>query len=215
MAQQCDGTKVLIIGPVARNIGRVVDTLNMVRASIIFADTAAESLQILSTDVPDLIICQPDLPDRPVCELLGIIRADDRLGRLPVLIAGENPAGVQSVFEVLNAGADEVMVEHFDSSHFLAKLVWLIEQRQAEDARRSQYLELRHRHLKTLEIMREASQVFRSISVEDSCMNFRQTNVVDSRVDVGLGMVAGLADLLQEQIEAVGDWFEPRTGLAE
>lgn len=214
MALPCDETKVLIIGPAARNIGRVVDTLNMVRASVLFADTAAESLRILASEVPDLIICQPDLPDRPVRELLGIIRADGRLSRLPILIAGERTTGVQSVFEVLNAGADEVMVEHFDPSHFLAKLVWLIDQRQAEDARRKQYLELRRRQMQTLEIMKEASHIFRSISVENSCRNYRQSHAVDPRLDVGLGMVTGLAELLQEQIEAVGNWFEPRTGLA-
>lgn len=214
MALPCDETKVLIIGPAARNIGRVVDTLNMVRASVLFADTAAESLRILASEVPDLIICQPDLPDRPVRELLGTIRADARLSRLPILVAGEHATGVQSVFEVLNAGADEVMVEHFDPSHFLAKLVWLIDQRQAEDARRKQYLELRRRQMQTLEIMKEASHIFRSISVENNCRNYRQSHAVDPRLDVGLGMVTGLAELLQEQIEAVGNWFDPRTDLA-
>lgn len=214
MALPCDETKVLIIGPAARNIGRVVDTLNMVRASVLFADTAAESIKILSSEVPDLIICQPDLPDRPVRELLGMIRADERLSRLPILVAGEAAAGVQSVFEVLNAGADEVMVEHFDPNYFLAKLVWLIDQRQAEDARRKQYHELRRRQMQTLEIMKEASHIFRSISMETSCRDYRPSHAVDPRLDVGLGMVTGLAELLQEQIEAVGNWFEPRTGLA-
>lgn len=214
MALPCHETKVLIIGPAARNIGRVVDTLNMVQASVIFADTAAESLQILAFETPDLIICQPDLPDRSVRDLLGIIREDERFRRLPIMIAGDSPDGVQSVFEVLNAGADEVMVEHFDSSHFLAKLVWLIDQGHVKEARRKQYLELRRRQMQTLEIVKEASQVFRSITVENGSRNYRHSHQVDPRLEVGLGMVVGLAELLQEQIEAVGDWFEPRTGLA-
>lgn len=212
MTLPCNETKILLIGAGLRNIDLMIDTLNMVRAAIVFADDGAEGLRILARETPDLVICEPDLPDCSGTELCSLIRSDERLAGMPVVFAGASNGGIKAVFDALNAGADDYLAAHFDANHFLAKLVWLIEQRNADGIKKRQYDELRRRQLQTLEILKETSNVFRTISIDAALSATQPYRVIDQRIEVGLGMIAGLANLLQEQIETVGFWFETQSG---
>jgi DNA-binding response OmpR family regulator len=200
-------THVLLVGRGLRQIDRMIETLNLVGAELFFADDATEGLRLMSLDAPDLVICHVDLPDADGVDLCSAIRSSTRLKRIPVLFAGESKNGVAGVFKALNAGADDFITQHFDPDAFLAKVVWMMEQRSDETARRERYESLRKTQIQTLEIVRETAAMFRSLNVDGS---FEEPAHVEERIEMGLGMIAGLTNVLEEQIKAADSWFGTR-----
>jgi len=74
---------------------------------IVEAETAADALRVLATDVPDLLISDIMMPDMDGFDLLTQVRADPRLLGLPViLITAAANAGVED-------RARDLGVEHF------------------------------------------------------------------------------------------------------
>lgn len=198
-------TQVLLIGRGLRNIDRMIETLDLVGAELFFADDATEGLRLMSLDPPDFVICDVDLPDADAADLCSAVRSSVRLKRIPVLFAGKSNNGVADVFKALNAGADDFITQHFDPNAFLAKVVWMMEQRSDENSRRERYESLRRRQIQTLEIVRETAAMFRNIDG-----SFEEPVNIDERIEMGLGMIAGLTNVLEEQIRAVDSWFGTR-----
>jgi DNA-binding response OmpR family regulator len=197
-------TKVLLIGRGLRHIDRMIETLSLVGAELYFADDAAEGLHLMDLEPPDLVICDVDLPGSDAADLCSAIRSNASLKQIPVLFAGEAKSGVAGVFAALNAGADDFISQHFDPNAFLAKVVWMMEQRSDEKARRERYEALRRSQIQTLEIVRETAEMFRSLST-DHCLE--EPVHLDERIEMGLGMIAGLTNVLEEQIKAADSWF--------
>jgi DNA-binding response OmpR family regulator len=200
-------TKVLLIGRHIRHIDRMIETLNLVGAELFFADDAAEGLHLMSLEPPDFVVCDIDLPDTEAADLCSAIRSSFTLKRVPVLFAGDTSNGVAGIFKALNAGADDFITQHFDPNAFLAKVVWIMEQRSDETARRERYESLRRSQMQTLEIVRETAEMFQSLELDGSVEVPMQT---DERVEMGLRMIAGLTNLIEEQIRASDGWFGTR-----
>lgn len=197
-------TKVLLVGRGLRHIDRMIETLNLVGAELFFADNGAEGLHLISLDPPDFVICDVDLPGTDAADLCSAIRSNSTLNQIPVLFAGETKNGVAGVFKALNAGADDFITQHFDPNAFLAKVVWMMEQRSDKKVRREHYESLRRSQMQTLEIVRETAEMFRSLTADGSPEEAEHT---DERIEMGLGMIAGLTNVLEEQIKAADSWF--------
>jgi PleD family two-component response regulator len=199
-------THVLLIGRGLRQIDRMIETLNLVGAELFFAEDATEGLRLMSLEPPDLVVCHVDLPDADAADLCSAIRSSSRLKRIPIVFAGESKSGVDGVFKALNAGADDFISQHFDPDAFLAKLVWMMEQRSDENAQRERYESLRRSQIQTLEIVRETAAMFRTMNV-DGVAGCEDAAHFEERIEMGLGMIAGLTNVLEEQIKAADSWF--------
>ena len=197
-------TKVLLIGRGLRHIDRMIETLNLVGAELFFADDAFEGLQLMYLDPPDFVICDVDLPGTGASDLCSAVRSNSALKQIPVLFAGESKSGVAGIFKALNAGGDDFITQHFDPNAFLAKVVWQMEQRSDEKARRERYESLRRSQMQTLEIVRETAEMFRSFTSDRSS---EELGNIDERIEMGLGMIAGLTNVVEEQIKAADSWF--------
>lgn len=199
-------TKVLLIGRGLRQIDRMIETLDRVGAELIFADDATEGLHLMASQAPDLILCDIELPDAEAADLCAAIRSSTRLTKIPLLFAGESKTGVAGVFNALNAGADDLISLGFDPDAFLAKIVWIMEQRSDENAQRERYESLRRSQVQTLEIVRETAAMFRTMNA-DSLSSEEDANHLVERIEMGLGMIAGLTNVLEEQMKAADSWF--------
>ena len=184
----------------------MIEALNMVGANLAFADDACEGLRLMNLDPPDFIICSAKLPDQDAAGLCSAIRSNEKLQQTPILFAGEMTSGITGVFRALDAGADDFITQHFDADAFLAKVIWMMEQRSDENARREQYESLRKSQMQTLEIVRETAAMFRSLEVDIHSTD-EGCSLINERIEMGLGMIAGLANVLEEQIEAADSWF--------
>jgi len=203
-------TKVLLIGRGLRQIDRMIETLNQVGAELLFADDATEGLRLMGLQAPDLIVCDVELPDAAAADLCSAIRSSVRLKQIPLLFAGESKSGVAGVFKALNAGADDFISQGFDPDAFLAKIVWMMEQRSDENAQRERYESLRRSQVQTLEIVRETAAMFRTMNA-DRVTSDEDVAHLGERIEMGLGMIAGLTNVLEEQIKAADGWFGTRT----
>jgi len=204
-------TKILLIGSGLRKIDKMVDTFNTVGADLLFADDAAEGLRMMCLENPDLVVCETSLPDGFGADLCRTMRSNTKLSRIPVIFANESRQGVSAVFDAMNAGADDYFSEYFDSELFIAKMIWMMEQKNMQELQRRKYEALRRRQLQTLDIVRETSELFRSIEVER--LNEGADDSADHRIELGLRMIGGLADILDEQIRSLEAWHSSTANL--
>lgn len=198
-------TRILLIGRGLRNIDLMIDTFQRVGAELLFADNTDEGLRAMCFERPHFVICDIGMPGSDAADLCRTIRSNSRLRNTPVVFAGESGKGIEAVFNALNAGADDYVTEFSNPDHFLAKLLWMMEQRSEESAQRRQFEALKERQRQTLEIVRETSGLFRGLANEDT--SYGPYGVFDQRVEAGLGMICGLASILEEQISAVEGLF--------
>lgn len=204
--------KILLIGRGLRAVDQMLQTFEMISAEVLFADTGAEGLELMSIEPPDVIVCDLRLPDLSASELCSVLRSSPKLSRIPVVFAGETQPGLDTAFDALNAGADDVFTEHFSPDGFLAKLMWAIEHRNNEAQRRQRFDRLKAKHLQTIEIVRETSELFRSLAEDESISS---AGVMEQRIEFGMSMISGLTAVLEEQIRTIEDWLEPESAQRE
>lgn len=206
-------TKVLLIGRGLLQIDRMIETLNMVGAEVIFADDATEGIKLMCFGDPNLVVCHTALPDADAAELCKAVRANKRLSRTPFILAGDPNGGIDGVFNALCAGVDDFLTEHFSADHFLAKLIWMVQQRSGRDALRNRFEALRRSQTQTLAIVRQTADLFSSLAADD-LSGSSLISSSDERIKIGLEMISGLANLVEEQINAADTWFETEIGPA-
>ena len=187
----------------------MLQTFEMISAEVLFADTAAEGLELMCIEPPDVIVCDLRLPDLSAAELCSALRSSGQLSRIPVVFAGETQPGLDAAFDALNAGADDLFTEHFSPDGFLAKLIWAIEHKNSEALRRRRFDQLKAKHLQTIEIVRETSELFRMLAEEESAGPADHSGVVEQRIEFGMSMITGLTAILEEQIRSIEEWYEP------
>ena len=198
--------KILLIGRGLRAVDQMLHTFEMISAEVLFADTGAEGLELMAIEPPDVVVCDLRLPDLSAAELCSVLRSSRRLSRIPVVFAGETQPGLDTAFDALHAGAADVFTEHFSADGFLAKLMWAIEHRNNEDQRRQRFDRLKAKHLQTIEIVRETSELFRSLAEDEALASM---GVMEQRIEFGMSMISGLTAVLEEQIRTIEDWLEP------
>lgn len=200
--------KILLIGRGLRSVDQMLHTFEMISAEVLFADTAAEGLELMCIEPPDVIVCDLRLPDLSAAELCTALRSSRRLSRIPVVFAGETQPGLGAAFDALNAGADDVFTEHFSADGFLAKLMWAIDHKNTEAERRQRFDQLKAKHMQTIEIVRETSDLFRELADDDIHSSTGASGIVEQRIEFGMTMISGLTAVLEEQIRSLEDWFE-------
>src|SRR5512139_2450760 len=107
------------------------------------ASDGLETLEMVRTHLPDLVLLDINMPHKDGFEVLGEIRADPITEHIPVIIltaARLNPAEIQSG---LNMGADDYVTKPFDHKELMARIHTKLRVKQAEDMIRRQNRELK------------------------------------------------------------------------
>lgn len=120
--------KVLIIDDIATN--RITLKVRLAAAcyQVAQALTAGEGLALARQMRPDLILCPAQLPDMGAAALARALRADPLLGDVPLVVvtAERDPA---ARLDMLEAGADDILVKPLCDDLFLARLRSLLRRR--------------------------------------------------------------------------------------
>ena len=90
------------------------------------AGDGSQALQEVQTARPDLILSDIMMPKVDGLALLKVLRADERLRELPVILLSAR-AGEEARVEGLSAGADDYLVKPFSAQELLARVGALIE----------------------------------------------------------------------------------------
>lgn len=92
-----------------------------------------DAFEIAGREVPDLIISDVSMPVVDGIELCRLIRADERLRSVPIMLVSAHRKDTQSVIEGLTAGADDYLEAPYEPARLVAKMSRLLERKRAEE----------------------------------------------------------------------------------
>ena len=201
-------TRILLIGRGSRTVDNLLNTLKMISAEILFAEDGKEGIRQMYLYRPEIVICEMCLPDLTGRELCRAVGKNDDLSLIPLFFFNDEAADVGAAFRLLEAGADDLFPRHFNPEHFIAKLAWAIDHRRTENTRRAEFALLKAKQTQTMNIIKDTSELFRAMAIDDiSCRDTVGTDL-DERIGIGMDMVAGLAEILEEQMRTLEFWLD-------
>jgi len=89
--------------------------------SVDWAPTANDALKCLAVALPDAMLLDTTLPDRPVQEICRSMRSRARTSALPCILLGDGRKGLRAV-EGLSIGADDYVTKPIDVEELEARL---------------------------------------------------------------------------------------------
>lgn len=107
-----------------------------------------EGLKLIREIKPDLIILDVNLPDISGCEVCHIIKTQESLFHIPVIVVTGLSAQRDLKVKFLEMGADAFLNKPFDESELIAQIRALLRLKKAEDQLRKEKDDLERRVLK-------------------------------------------------------------------
>ncbi|HEY1397130.1 ATP-binding protein [Roseateles sp.] len=138
-------------------------------------ELAADGLQALEAarrEAPDLLLSDVMMPRLDGLSLLKAIRADARLGGVPVVLLSAR-AGEEARIEGLDTGADDYMIKPFSSRELLARLGALLELRRLRQSSEAAF-RVRTRQFETL--LNEAPMGVFLVEHDGATLRLREAN---------------------------------------
>ena len=102
--------------------------------NVLTAEGGGEAFQLAKEHHPGLIISDVCMPKGDGLELCRLIRADNELRTVPILLVSALLNDTASVIEGLQAGADEYLEVPFDSARLVAKVARMLERSRVESS---------------------------------------------------------------------------------
>ena len=201
-------TRILLIGRGSRTVDNLLNTLKMISAEILFAEDGKEGIRQMYLYRPEIVIFEMSLPDLTGHELCRAIRTNDALSLIPLFFLNDEAADVGAALRVLEAGADDLFPRHFNPEHFIAKLAWAIDHRRKENTRRAEFARLKAKQTQTMNIIKDTSELFRAMAIDDITIRDTVDTELGERIGIGMDMVAGLAEILEEQLRTLELWLD-------
>ncbi|MBW6515972.1 MAG: diguanylate cyclase [Candidatus Cloacimonetes bacterium] len=100
---------------------------------VIEAFTGKQGLELIGKEIPDLIILDIKLPDMSGCEVCRIIKNQDNLANIPIVVITGLSDHRDLKIKFLEMGADAFLNKPFDDSELIAQIRALLRLKQAED----------------------------------------------------------------------------------
>ena len=95
--------------------------------------TGKQGIEAISKEIPDLIILDIKLPDMSGCEVCRIIKNQDILANIPIVVITGLSDHRDLKIKFLEMGADAFLNKPFDDSELIAQIRALLRLKQAED----------------------------------------------------------------------------------
>ncbi|MBA2749590.1 MAG: response regulator transcription factor [Tatlockia sp.] len=99
----------------------VKDYLEFRGYEVITAENGREALDVLETDVPDMIVCDVMMPEMDGYDFVSNVRENERTSWIPVLFLSAK-GQPQDRVKGLNVGADVYMVKPFEPEELVAQV---------------------------------------------------------------------------------------------
>src|SRR6185295_16650173 len=125
---------VLIVNDLAEQLELMDAALVKAGYTVFTAENGREGFAKAKREFPDLIISDVMMPEVNGIEFCRLIRQDQELRSLPILLVSALRTDTESVIEGLNAGADEYLEIPFDAARLVAQASRLIERAKLEEA---------------------------------------------------------------------------------
>lgn len=100
---------------------------------VLSASSGLEGLEIAKRAIPDLIISDVSMPETDGIEFCRLIRADENLRSVPIMLVTALCKDTETLARGLAAGADEYFEVPFDPGRLIAKVARLIERKRTDE----------------------------------------------------------------------------------
>jgi signal transduction histidine kinase/DNA-binding response OmpR family regulator len=128
-----DRPRLLIIEDEPDLRGYLIKLFTKVGYAVEEAADAETALRLLDSEPPDLVITDVMLPGQSGLDILTVLRQDERMARLPVVVLTAR-ADAESAIAAFAAGADDFVVKPFNSAELLARVQAHHEMNQLRDS---------------------------------------------------------------------------------
>jgi CheY-like chemotaxis protein len=182
--------------------------------TLIFTEDADEAIKAFFNEKPDLIVC--DLEDEMAILFSKTLKTMKSNLKMPVMLGFDNAEELTSFFETEREYKQKPYTDYNNGNNSLnpesnteltltesAYLPEFLNMQDLYESRKREFIELKNRHLQTLDIIRETSELFRKMYSDN------RTAYSETPIDFGINMINSLAAILDEQIRSLEGWFEP------
>ncbi len=192
--------------------------LRQIGYNILSASDGREGFRLIQRESPNLVISEMNLPVISALKLCRMIRADRELWTTPLIFVGESSLESKNIIEILDAGADECLADFSNLQYLAIKTEWLIKLKYSKDHLIQNYNIIRNRQLSITQIIKDTATLFtqsdseyKTVSLDDSSSREFRKNT-DQKTYFGMNMISALANLLEEQMNALETWGRFRRG---
>ncbi|MEP6741820.1 MAG: PAS domain S-box protein [bacterium] len=127
-----ENNSVLIVNDLPDQLILMERLLRKAGYHVLTAGDGLEALDLAKQEQPDLVISDVCMPRVNGLEFCRLLRADNQLRSVPILLLSAQEKGTASVVEGLRAGADDYLEIPFDATRLVAKVARLLERSQLE-----------------------------------------------------------------------------------
>lgn len=127
---------VLIVNDIPEQMSLMDGLLRKAGYAVITAEDGLAAFQAAKRERPDLVISDVSMPGVNGIEFCRLIRQDEELRFVPILLVSGHERGTASVVAGLESGADDYLEVPFDSTRLIAKVSRLLERSKLETAYR-------------------------------------------------------------------------------
>ena len=127
-----EGDSVLIVNDVPEQLTLMDSLLRKAGYSVFTAEDGRQAFEVAKVKHPALVISDVSMPKVDGIEFCRLIRQDDDLSSIPILLVTAHRKDTASVVEGLRSGADDYLELPFDSTRLVAKVSRLLERAKVE-----------------------------------------------------------------------------------
>src|SRR6266850_1129173 len=127
-----EDNSVLIVNDLPEQLELMAGLLRKTGYSVITAEDGLEAFNLAKKEHPDLVISDVSMPGVNGLDFCRLLRTDDQLGSVPILLVSAQRKDTESVVAGLEAGADDYLEVPFDSTRLVAKVSRLLERSRLE-----------------------------------------------------------------------------------
>jgi PAS domain S-box-containing protein len=127
-----DDNSVLIVNDLPEQLMLMQGLLRKAGYSVLTAEDGLEAFSLAKQEHPDLVISDVCMPGVGGLEFCRLLRADNQLRSVPILLVSAQETDTASVVAGLRAGADDYLAIPFDGTRLVAKVARLLERSQLE-----------------------------------------------------------------------------------
>lgn len=196
---------ILLIGNNPHWLDATAAMLEQSKHIVLFALNGMEGFLVAQCDLPDLVICEIDLPDMSGIDLCRLIRNDNELCEVPLILVNESQEDIDQITEKLHEDVNDDLTVCCNLGLPAAENKWLSVRKQSEAYLELSYQILFFRQHRLTEIIKDTAGLIKALNSEYRLNSFTiKTNQeteanLDKRIEVGMNIIDGLTCLLNEQ----------------
>jgi PAS domain S-box-containing protein len=129
-----DHSAVLVVNDAREQLDLLDSLLRKAGYAVVTAEDGQEAFEVAKRERPDLVISDVMMPRVNGIEFCRLVRQDQELQAVPILLLSALRKDTESIIEGLRAGADDYLELPVDSARLIAKVSRLLERSRLESA---------------------------------------------------------------------------------